>query len=96
MDNINMRVIYMLCVVALLAGCASNPAAEQAQATKLMEYKIQVYGPACVKLGFEKDTNAWRECVQREYEQTILYQQYQQYQWNYPYYWNRPYYYRRR
>jgi len=84
-----MRAIYMISLMALLAGCASDPAAEQARATKLMEHKIQVYGPACEKLGFEKDSNAWRECVQREYEQTILSQQYQ---WDYPY-WNRPYYY---
>lgn len=82
------RALYLLSLILLIAGCASNPAAEQAQATKLMEYKIQVYGPACEKLGFEKDTNGWRECVQREYEQTILQQQYQ---WDYPY-WNRPYY----
>jgi len=60
-----------------------------------MEYKMQVYGPACEKLGFEKDTDIWRECIQREYEQTIMQQQYQ---WNYPYYWSpyyaHPYYYR--
>lgn len=72
-----MRAIYMLSLIALLAGCASNPADEEAKATKLMEYKMQVYGPACEKPGFEKDTNAWRECIQREYEQTIIYQQYQ-------------------
>lgn len=88
MDDMNMRAIYMLSLIALLAGCATDPAAEQAKATKLMVYKIQVYGPACEKLGFEKDSNAWRECVQREYEQTILSQQYY---WDYPY-WNRPYY----
>jgi len=82
--------------MALLDGCASNPVPEQEKATKLMEYKMQVYRPACDKLGFEKETNAWRECIQREYEQTIIRQQYQG---NYPYwgpYYGRPYYHRLR
>ncbi len=91
----NTRSIYILILLALLSGCASNPLAEQEQATKLMEYKIQVYGPACEKLGFEKETDKWRECVQKEYEMTIIRRQQQ---WNYPY-WNpyyvQPYYYRR-
>jgi len=59
----------------------------------MMERKIQVNGPACEKLGYEKGTDAWRECVQREYEQTIMRQQMQ---WNYPYghpYLGSPYYY---
>lgn len=81
------RAICLLSLITMLAGCASNPLAEQSQATKLMEYKIQVYGPACEKLGFEQDTDSWRECIQKEYEQTIIRRQYQ---WDYPY-WN-PYY----
>lgn len=88
----NTRAIYILGLIALLAGCASNPLAEQSQATKLMEYKIQVYGPACEKLGFEKDTDKWRECIQKEYEQIIIRRQYQ---WNHPYwspYYVQPYY----
>lgn len=92
MDNIKMRVIYILAAVALLAGCATNPQAEQQKASKLMEYKMQVYGPACEKLGFAKDTDAWRVCIQREYEQTIMRQQNN---WDYPYwspYYGRPYY----
>lgn len=91
----NTRLIYIGCLAAMLAGCASDPVAEQNQATKLMEYKIQVYGPACEKLGFERDTDTWRECIQREYEQAILRQQRQ---WSYPYwdYGVPPYYLRRR
>lgn len=88
----NTHVIYVLSLTALLAGCASNPLAEQNQATKLMEYKIQVYGPACEKLGFERDTDAWRGCIQKEYEQTIIRRQHQ---WNQPYwspYYGQPYY----
>ncbi len=71
----------LLCLLALLAGCATDPAAEQARATRLMEHKIRVYGPACEKLGHAKDTDGWRDCIQREYEQVLLRQQPQ---WNYP------------
>jgi hypothetical protein len=64
-------------VTLLLSGCATDPAAEQAQAQKLMEYKIRVYGPACEKLGYAKETDGWRECIQREYEQSVLRRQIQ-------------------
>lgn len=91
-----MRAVYIFIFLILLAGCATNPQEEQRQASRLMEYKMQVYGPACEKLGFAKDTDAWRDCVQREYGQTIMRQQYH---WDYPPYWSpnygRPYYYRR-
>jgi hypothetical protein len=80
----NTLLIYTLGLATLLAGCASDPLAQQKQATKMMEYKLQIYGPACEKLGFAKDTNEWRECIQREYEQVIIRQQYQldNFYWN--------------
>jgi hypothetical protein len=85
----NVCAIKWVCLILFLTGCASDPVAEQKQAAQLMERKIQVYGPACEILGYEKDADAWRECIQREYEQTVIRQQYQ---WNYPYpYWS-PYY----
>ena len=90
-----MSLTFLFFLMTMLVSCVSNPVDEQNRATKLMAYKIQTYGPACETLGFEKDTNLWRECIQREYEQKIIRQQYQ---WNTPY-WNpyyfpRPYYYR--
>jgi hypothetical protein len=88
--------IHVICsTILLLAGCASDPAYQQRQAAELMEYKLQVYGSACEKLGFNKDTNEWRDCIQREYEQSLLRQQrYRDYQYWNPYY-ESPYYYRR-
>lgn len=77
----NIRAICLICLMTLLGGCASDPVAEQNRATKLMNYKLQVYGPACEKLGYAKDTAEWRECIQREYEQALLRQQPH---WNYP------------
>ena len=90
------RAISILGVVLVFAGCATNPQAEQQKATQLMEYKIHVYGPACEKLGFNKDTDPWRECIQREYEQTQMMRQPYNY-WDYPYMspnYVRPYYHR--
>lgn len=69
------RAIYILGLSVLFTSCASDPIAQQKQATKLMEYKVEVYGSACEKLGYEKNTNEWIECIQREYEQTLIRQQ---------------------
>jgi hypothetical protein len=69
------RIFFISALIILLAGCATDPATQQKQALQQMEYKLQVYGPACEKLGFEKDTDGWRTCIQRENEQTILRQQ---------------------
>lgn len=83
-----LRIITVLASLVVLSACASNPAAEQARATQQMEYKMHVYGPACEKLGFAKDTDKWRECIQREYEQSIMRIQ----QYNSPYLYGSPYY----
>lgn len=51
-------------VSALLAGCASlTPAERAAQMQREVDEMIQVYGPACEKLGYKADTDPWRECV---------------------------------
>lgn len=75
---------FVSLIVVLLVGCASNPAAEKEQALKLMDYKVEVYGPACEKLGYAANTDAWRECIQHEYDQTLARQQRQ---WD-SLYWN--------
>ncbi len=51
------RVGYIAVALAL-AGCAS---AEQRAAEVLA-----AYGPYCEKLGYQKNTDAWRQCVQLE------------------------------
>jgi hypothetical protein len=84
-----------LTLTALLTGCATNPAADKQYALEQMKYKLEVYGPACEKLGFVKDTDEWRTCIQRENEQTLLRQQnLREFNRYYPYY--DPFYYRRR
>lgn len=50
--------------VAIMMGCAS-PAERAAQMQAEVEYMIQVYGPACEKLGYKRDDDKWRDCVIR-------------------------------
>ena len=50
--------------LALLTGCAAlTPAERAAQMQREVDEMIQVYGPACEKLGYKADTDPWRECI---------------------------------
>jgi hypothetical protein len=94
--KMNTRLLTLSSILLFIAGCASNPAAEKEQAVRLMAHKIEIYGPACEKLGYKAETDAWRECIQNEYGQAIARQQRQldYLYWN-PYRGVPPYYYRR-
>ena len=59
-----MRILVFLTVIALLAGCAT-PAERAAQMQREVDEMIQVYGPSCEKLGYQKDTDPWRDCILR-------------------------------
>lgn len=55
---------FAVVLVTALAGCASlTPAERAAQMQREVDEMIQVYGPACEKLGYKADTDPWRECV---------------------------------
>jgi len=59
-----LRFALMILLLATLPGCmtqAQRAAAAQAD----VEDMVKVYGPACEKLGFAKDTDPWRECILR-------------------------------
>lgn len=50
----------------LLGGCASlDPAVQAARMEQEVERMIAVYGPGCEKLGYQKDTDPWRNCILR-------------------------------
>jgi hypothetical protein len=54
----------MVLLVAALAGCmtqAERIAAEKAEIDEM----IKIYGPACEKLGYARDTDPWRDCILR-------------------------------
>jgi len=58
-----MRIFNTLIAVILLAGCVSTPAERAARAEREVAQMIQVYGPACTKLGYQDGSDAWRSCV---------------------------------
>lgn len=57
-----------LMLVALLAGCASQPTESQVAAW------MATYGPVCEKAGFVRPSEPWKQCIvgmiQREQRQT--------------------------
>jgi hypothetical protein len=59
-----MRTLIAVAATAgFLAGCASTPAQEAARVEREVDRMVQVYGPACAKLGYQRDTDLWRNCV---------------------------------
>ncbi len=60
--EIAMRILMYLALTALLAGCTTQ-AELTAQAEREVAQMIKVYGPACEKLGYRRDSDPWRDCV---------------------------------
>ncbi len=59
-----LRYGLMILLFAALAGCMTD--AERIAAEKAdVDQMIKVYGPACEKLGYAKDTDPWRDCLLR-------------------------------
>jgi hypothetical protein len=56
--------IGCLMLIGMLAGCAT-PEQEAQYNVRHMDYLITVYGPACDRLGFQRNTDQWRECIVR-------------------------------
>lgn len=50
---------YLL-IAALLGGCSLKEAA-----IRDAERSAATYGPACDKLGYERNSDGWRDCVIR-------------------------------
>jgi hypothetical protein len=59
-----MRTLAIFTSLALLTGCAT-----QADRTARMQHEVDemiaTYGPACEKLGYQRDADPWRDCVLR-------------------------------
>lgn len=58
------RRIALISATVLLAACAT-PAEQAAQMEREVDRMIVVYGPACDKLGYQTNTDLWRDCVLR-------------------------------
>ena len=72
-----MRNLIAFSLAVLLAGCASQ-AELAAQQEREVDRMINVYGPGCEKLGFQRNTDLWRDCVLRLATKDSLEQ------WNFP------------
>jgi hypothetical protein len=55
--------LLFTCAIAL-AGCVGmTPAERAARAEAEVQRMMEVYGPACEKLGYRHDDDKWRDCV---------------------------------
>ena len=54
--------VVTVSIAAFLAGC-TTVTDDAAQAEREAGRMVQVYGPACEKLGFKRDTDPWRNCL---------------------------------
>lgn len=52
----------MLAAAVLVAACAT-PAERAARMEREVERMIQIYGPACSRLGYKPETDPWRDCI---------------------------------
>jgi hypothetical protein len=68
-------VMSLLFGTVLLTACAT-PAQQAASMQQKMDEMIQVYGPACEKLGYTNNTDQWRACILQLSEKDDLARQY--------------------
>lgn len=54
--------VIVVLVAALVGGCATQ-GERAAAAQREVDDMVKVYGPACEKLSFKADTDAWPNCV---------------------------------
>jgi hypothetical protein len=61
-----MKTPALLLIPLILAGCATlTPEERAAKVEREVDEMIRIYGPACEKLGFQSDSDPWRNCVLR-------------------------------
>lgn len=59
-----MRILLSLMGLLVLAGCAElTPAERAARMEAEVDEMIEVYGPACDKLGYKRESDQWRNCI---------------------------------
>jgi hypothetical protein len=57
-----MRKSMILLILVALSACVT-PAERAAQQEHEVAEMIQIYGPACEKLGYQANTDQWRSCI---------------------------------
>ena len=60
-----MRTFVTSMLVAVLAAACTTQADRTARMQREVDEMIATYGPACEKLGYQRDADPWRDCVLR-------------------------------
>ena len=55
---------FLILAASLLAACAT-PEQRAVAMQRQVDEMITVYGPACERLGYSRDTQPWRDCILR-------------------------------
>ena len=58
-----MRQLFIAAASALLLAACSTPQERSAKMQAEMDRILVEYGPACTRLGFEANSDQWRNCV---------------------------------
>jgi hypothetical protein len=56
--------VFLGVLVVVLVGC-TTPAQQAAAMEDQAQRIVQVYGPACEKLGYARGSDGWRNCMLR-------------------------------
>ena len=54
---------YIVLSAALLLGACATPQEQAARKQAEMAEMIQIYGPACDRLGYAQQSDQWRNCI---------------------------------
>lgn len=57
-----MRSSTAFLLIALLTGC-TTPADKAARVQREGDEMVATYGPACERLGYQRDSDPWRDCI---------------------------------
>lgn len=57
-----LRYGFLFLLIALLQAC-ETPGERAARIEAEVDEMVTLYGPACEKLGYARDTDPWRECI---------------------------------
>lgn len=84
----------ILLITSLLAACATTPEEERANAEREANRLKQTHGQTCENLGYQPETNKWRDCLLELENQRLIQQQMMmdRMNWYYPGYYS-PFYY---
>lgn len=67
--------LLFVTLLALIGACATTPEEERANAEREAARLKQTYGYTCEQLGYEAETNKWRDCLLELENQRLMQQQ---------------------